>query len=66
MVQKRGRKKNYKKTSQKNQLEKEIQEVEKWIIERRKFFKKAGLIILFIIILVIISKIFLNVEGLGI
>ena len=58
MAKKRVKKKpkTYKKS---NSLNKEIEDVEAWIYERRRFFKKLGLLILLILILVIISNIYL-------
>ncbi|MBS3080734.1 hypothetical protein J4221_04645 [Candidatus Pacearchaeota archaeon] len=68
-MQKRGTKK-LKKTSKKNnfekQLEKEVREIESWMKERRKFLIKLGWVLLFITLLLILSNIFLRVKGVGI
>ena len=47
-------------------LEQEIQEVEQWIIERKKFFKKLAWIIGIITVLLIVSHFYLRVNGIGI
>lgn len=48
------------------QLEKEIKEVEKWVIERKKFFIKLVWIVILITILFVLSYLFLRVKGAGI
>lgn len=40
----------------------EIEDIEKWIYERRKFLIKFGLLLIFIIVLLIISNIFMQVQ----
>jgi len=47
-------------------LEQEIQEVEQWIIERKKFFKKLAWLVGMIAVLLIVSHIYLRVQGVGI
>jgi hypothetical protein len=42
------------------EVEKDAIEVEKWVIERRRFFIKLGAVALFIIILLLIASIFLH------
>lgn len=37
------------------EVDKEVFEVEKWVIERRKFFRKLGFLIVLIIALIIFS-----------
>jgi len=54
------------KKNSKNTLQKEIQEVEQWVIEKRKFLKKLGITIALIIILIIISNLYLKAKGIGI
>ena len=63
------KKKSAKKISRKNKknaLETEIEEVEKWIHERRKFFRKLTWVVSLIILLIIISNLYLKVRGVGI
>jgi len=38
------------------EVEKEAVEVEKWIIARRKFFIKLGIVILFVILLILLTN----------
>ena len=45
---------------------KDVQEVERWVIERRKFFIKLGITILIVLILLILSSIFMKTKGVGI
>jgi hypothetical protein len=39
-----------------HEFKEEVEEVEKWVIERRKFFIKLGAVIVFILILLIILQ----------
>ena len=61
-----ARKKRVKKTKSKKipkkqtSLDQEIQDVESWIIERRKFFIKLGIVIILVVILITISNLYLN------
>lgn len=48
------------------EIEHEVKNVEKWIIERRKFFIKLGWTILLIAALWIFSHFFLRVKGVGV
>ena len=43
----------------------EVKELEKWMIERRKFFIKLGIVAGLIAILLILSNLFLRVKGFG-
>ena len=45
------------------ELKKEIQEVEKWILERRKFLIKLAWVVGFVSVLLIVSKFYLRVSG---
>jgi len=54
------------KKNSKNTLQKEIQEIEQWVHEKRKFFKKLGITIAIILILIIISNLYLKVKVAGI
>jgi len=47
------------------EVEEGIEEVEKWILERRKFFKKLVWVVSFIVVLLILSNLYLRVEGFG-
>lgn len=38
----------------------EVEEVEKWIIERRKFFIKLGIIVILILLLLLYSRFFIK------
>ena len=42
------------------QIDKEFREVEQWMIERKKFLVKLGWVAGIIIILLVISKLYLN------
>ncbi|MDP2925385.1 MAG: hypothetical protein Q8N99_03370 [Nanoarchaeota archaeon] len=48
------------------ELDIEVKKAEKWVIERRKFFFKLGIVALLIITLLIISELFMKVKGAGI
>jgi len=50
----------------KENLEETAEEVEQWVIERKKFFKKLGWVVGFIVLLLIISHFYLRVKGVGI
>ena len=52
--------------SKKMSLKKEIQDVEKYIKERKKFFWKLFWVIVLIVGLVIISNFYLKVRGVGV
>jgi len=55
-----------KKTKKKQSIiEKEIEDVEGWIIERKKFLIKLGWVAGIIIILLTLSYLYLNVKGFG-
>lgn len=45
------------------EIEKEAVEVEKWVLERRKFFIKLGGIILFVLVLILVLNLYLRVRG---
>jgi hypothetical protein len=68
MVKKRALRKR--KTSEFQRIEREIDEdvedVEKWVIERRKFFIKLGWLVALVIILFILSNLLMKVKGVGI
>lgn len=59
-------KKRSKKISFKKELNNELKEVEQWIHERRKFFKKLGWVVILIVLLIIVSNLYLKVKGVGI
>jgi len=46
-------------------IEDEFEDVEKWIIERRKFFIKLGWVIGLVVVLLIISHFYLRISGLS-
>ena len=48
------------------QLEKEAEEVERWIIERKNFLKKLGWVMIIVTLLLIVSHFYLRVKGVGI
>lgn len=50
-----------KKNNFKTELSEEIEEVEKWIVERKNFFIKFGWVVLLVLGLLIISNIYLKV-----
>ncbi len=54
------------KKSFKKELNKELRDVERWVHERRKFFKKLGWVVILIVLLIIISNLYLKVRGVGI
>ena len=54
---------NKRKVNSKKGLDKEIEEVEKWIHERKKFFWKLFWVIVLIVGLVTISQLFMRVNG---
>ena len=54
-----------KKRQKKSIIEKEIEEVEDWIIARKKFLIKLGWVAGFITILLIISHLYLRVKAFG-
>ncbi|MFA5259502.1 MAG: hypothetical protein WC402_05505 [Candidatus Pacearchaeota archaeon] len=47
------------------ELDKDVEAVEKWVVERKKFFIKLGLVILFVLVLFIISELFLTTKVAG-
>jgi len=49
----------------KNVIEKEIEEIEQWVIERKKFLVKLGWVAGIIIVLLVLSHFYLRVEGFG-
>jgi len=48
------------------EIEKDVRDVEKWMIERRKFLIKLGWVLGFITILLIVSHFYLRVRGAGV
>jgi hypothetical protein len=44
------------------EIDKDVVDVERWVIERRKFFIKLGGVVLFVLILFVISELFLTVK----
>ncbi len=63
---KRDKIKKFKKISFKKELNKELKEVEGWVHERRKFFRKLGWVVILIILLIVVSNLYLKVRGFGI
>jgi len=49
----------------KSAIEKEVDEIEAWIAERKKFFIKLGWVVGIIILLLILSHFYLRVKGFG-
>ncbi len=47
------------------EVKKEIKQAEKWMVERRKFFIKLGIVAGLIALLLILSNLFLRVKGFG-
>ena len=47
------------------EVKKEIKQAENWMIERRKFFIKLGIVAGLIALLLILSNLFLRVKGFG-
>ncbi|MFA5724068.1 MAG: hypothetical protein WC979_07465 [Candidatus Pacearchaeota archaeon] len=47
------------------ELDKDVEAVEKWVVERKKFFIKLGLVILFVLVSFIISELFLTTKVAG-
>lgn len=68
MTKKTKRKKirDSKKISFKKELNNELRDVEQWVHERRKFFKKLGWVVVLIVLLIIISNLYLKVKGVGV
>ena len=54
-----------KKNKFQKELEKEVEEVEAWVRERKKFFIKLGWVIGFIGLLLIISQLYIRTRGLS-
>lgn len=54
-----------KKISIEKKIEKGVEDIEEWIIERRKFFIKLGFVVCFILLLLLISRFYLRVKGFG-
>ena len=48
------------------ELGKELKDVEKWVKERKKFFIKLIWVVGFIAVLLIISHLYLRVQGVGV
>jgi len=66
MVKKKSVKKTRKRSSKFNsELRREVQDVERWILERKKFFKKLAWVVGLIAALLIISNLYLRVKGAG-
>lgn len=42
------------------EIEEEVNEIEKWIIERRKFFIKFSFVIVFLVLLLIYARFFMK------
>lgn len=61
-----SKKRTPKKTSIINEIENEVQEVEQWIIERKKFFIKLAWTVGLITALIILSNVYLRTKGVGI
>ena len=40
------------------EIEGEVKDVEKWVIERRKFFIKLGIIVIFLILIILYARFF--------
>lgn len=66
MAKKRARKKISEIKKIERDIEHEVEDVERWVIERRKFFIKLGWTILLVVALLIFSHFFLRVKGTGI
>lgn len=49
----------------KNIIEKEIEEVEQWMIERKKFLIKLGWVAGLIVVLLVVSRLYLRIKGFG-
>ncbi|VVB78895.1 Uncharacterised protein [uncultured archaeon] len=45
------------------EIDREVRDVEKWILERRKFFIKLGWTVLLVLVLLIFSHFFLRVPS---
>ena len=60
------KKRGIKKRSFEKGLEKEIHEVEAWVKQRKKFFIRLAWVIGFIVVLLIVSNLYLKVNGVGI
>jgi len=52
-----------KKKGKNNKLNKEIKDVEKWILHRRRFFWKLLWVILFVVFLIFLSNKYLKIGG---
>jgi len=61
-----SKKRTPKKTSIINEIENEVQEIEQWIIERKKFFIKLVWTVGLITALIILSNVYLRTKGVGI
>jgi len=61
-----SKKRTPKKTSIIDEIENEVQEVEQWIIERKKFFIKLAWTVGLITALIILSNVYLRIKGVGI
>jgi len=48
------------------EIEHEVEDVEKWVVERRKFFIKLGWVLGLVILLLIVSNVLMKVKGVGI
>ncbi|MEK6830909.1 MAG: hypothetical protein AABX77_02675 [Nanoarchaeota archaeon] len=60
-------KKSYKtKKSKKISLKKEVNDVENWVHEKRRFLKKLGWVVFLIVLLIIASNLYLKIMGVGI
>ena len=58
-----GKKKSSEFKKIEKEIKQEISEVEGWIIQRRKFFIKLAKVIIFVLLLLLISNIYLRVRG---
>lgn len=58
--------KKSKKISLKKEFNKEVNDVENWVHEKRRFFKKLGWVVFLIVLLIIASNLYLKIMGVGI
>lgn len=55
-----------KKISLKKEFNKEVNDVENWVHEKRRFLKKLGWVVFLIVLLIIASNLYLKIMGVGI
>ena len=53
------------KKKKENIIEKEVKELEQWMVERKKFLIKLGWVAGLIVFLLIFSRLYLRVKGFG-